>query len=222
MPCAVRHDQQVQAGGPALGLEYDGPDFDRSAVREQVIPGHVIGGQGLEPAKTLDGLPIVGDDSFTAANRSNQQPRRPHRIGGQKRTEHVLSNLEDEMIRVRGAHGGNVRFVQRTYGLVGFIHDAVVLSPQVVSVFEQDPHGRPVIGVDGRRLRMPPAVGNRPADKIVVESDADALVFEWAGSNLEYGPAVEQSSQIRPLERQHRRDIEQERIAGQQITPVAD
>lgn len=52
MPCAVRHDQQVQAGGPALGLEYDGPDFDRSAVREQAIPGHVIGGQGLEPAKT--------------------------------------------------------------------------------------------------------------------------------------------------------------------------
>ena len=69
--------------GLDLDLEYDGPDFDRFPVREQLVPEHIIRGQGLDPAKTGDRLPIAGDDSPASPGRTDQLACRMRRIGGQ-------------------------------------------------------------------------------------------------------------------------------------------
>lgn len=96
-----------------LALEYDGAGFDRVAVREQVIPIHVIRVQGFDPAEALDGLPVVVEDLPAIPDRIDQQACRTRRIGGQRRTEHVFADLEDETVRILGAHGGNAVRLQQ-------------------------------------------------------------------------------------------------------------
>ena len=66
-----------------LALEYDGAGFDRVAVREQVIPVHVIRLQCLDPAKTGDGLPVAIENLLAISDRFDQPTCRMRRIGGQ-------------------------------------------------------------------------------------------------------------------------------------------